>query len=90
VVYSDVVGFIENLEYIDFITNLTLFDSEGTNRKEIVPLTARSILTGGEVCIEVDREICDELAPTQPRRVNPTTMLRKAPSFPCGMARPFL
>lgn len=89
-VYSDVVGFIENLEYIDFIADLKLFDSEGTNRKEIVPLTARSILAGGEVCIEVDRENCQEPPPTRPDRVDPISMLHKAASFPCGTGRPFL
>jgi hypothetical protein len=58
VAYSDVIGFVENLDYIDFISALELRDSEGTPRKEIVPLTARSILTGGKMCIDIDRPEC--------------------------------
>lgn len=61
-VYSDVVGFIENLEYVDFIAELKLFDAGNTEPKtEIVPLTARSILTGGKITVKLDRPDCKTL-----------------------------
>jgi len=89
VVYSDVVSFIENLEYIEFVADQRLIDSEGVERKEIVPLTARSILTGGRVCIDLDRENCGEPAPPPPGRKKPASMLRAPASFRCGTGRPF-
>lgn len=89
VVYSDVVSFIENLDYIEFIADLRLIDSEGVKRKEIVPLTARSILTGGRVCIDLDREDCGEPAPPPPGREKPTATISAPDSLPCGTGRPF-
>lgn len=60
-VYSDVLGFIEGLEYIDFVTELMLFnfkaqlnklEDDNLGLKEIVPFTARSILSPGVIEIE--------------------------------------
>ena len=63
VTYSEVIGFIENLEYIDFVSNLELFDAQnsdpgGTPSEVIVPATARSILTGGDICIHINEVDC--------------------------------
>ena len=91
IVNSDVLGFIERLEYIDFITALKLIDTEGVERNEIVPLTARSILTGGEICIELDRRDCIQDTITTPgERINPNRFNRKPDPIDCGEAQAFL
>ncbi len=58
VLFSDVVGFVEQLDYVDFITNLQLKGERGQEGSEIKPLTARSILTAGQICVGVDEEDC--------------------------------
>ncbi|WP_062057005.1 hypothetical protein [Aquimarina longa] len=58
VLFSDIVGFVERLEYIDFIANLQLRGENNQNGSEIKPLTARSILTAGKVCVSIDKEEC--------------------------------
>ena len=97
VVYSDVVGFLEGLEYIDHVTDLRLFDfqsptsdidEDNLGLNEIVSLTARSILTGGKIKVEIDRKNCDEEPALRPTM--PTAFLRKSSPIPCGEARPFL
>lgn len=57
VVYSDVITLLENLDYVDVVTDLSLIDSEGIRRREVVPLTARSIPTGGRICITIDKSV---------------------------------
>lgn len=99
VVYSDVVGFIKSLKYIEHVLDLRLFDSQSSTRydmeddtglQEIVPLTARSILTGGKIKVNIDRKECGE-APAQPSDdINPAAFFRKAALIPCGVAQPFL
>lgn len=59
VLFSDVVGFVEQLEYVDFITNLELRGAENQSGSEIKPLTARSILTAGLICVTIDEEKCN-------------------------------
>jgi hypothetical protein len=82
VLYSDVIGFVEGRDYVDFVSNLKLFDSTGSERKEIVPLTARSILTGGEVCIEIDRPLCvDETAASAPPQPPLPSLMFATPAF---------
>jgi hypothetical protein len=90
VVFSDVIGFIENLAYIDFIADLKLYDSEGIERRtEVQPLTARSILTGGEICVHIDRDDCDKPVEIEnPKRSIPI-LLRKPVFISLGEARPF-
>jgi len=58
VLFSDIVGFIELLDYIDFIVNLEMKGEDGQTGSVIKPLTARSILTGGEICVTIDKEEC--------------------------------
>lgn len=95
VVSSDVVRFLENLKYIDFISRLELsranaaacggkdrgdgsdkgasadndspndcgnsgdkMEKPGDSQRSILPGTARSILTGGRICVELDRPFC--------------------------------
>jgi len=87
VLYSDVIGFVEGRDYVDFVSNLTLFDSTGSEREEIVPLNARSILTGGEVCIEIDRPRCvDKSAVSAPPQPPAPSQMFATPPF----VRPFL
>lgn len=65
--YSEVIRFVEQQDYVDFITCLTL-TPESTSICEnapdslqiIEPLTARSILTGGEICINISDPTCEE------------------------------
>lgn len=65
--YSEVIRFVEQQDYVDFITCLTL-TPESTSICEnapdslqiIEPLTARSILTGGEICINISDPACEE------------------------------
>ena len=58
VLFSDIVGFVEKLAYVDFISDLHLkglCDQSGT---VIKPLTARSVLTGGTICVKSSIEKC--------------------------------
>ena len=64
VTYSEVIGFMENLDYIDFIDDLKLFDPLSRGKDDdplevIVPATARSILTGGKICTHKNEVECD-------------------------------
>lgn len=58
VFFSDLVGFIEGLDYVDFIVELKLEGECNQTGLVIQPLTARSILTAGEICVEIDEEEC--------------------------------
>ena len=58
VLFSDIVGFVEQLDYVDFITKLELKDERGQTASQIIPLTARSILTAGKICVDIDKEEC--------------------------------
>ncbi len=56
--FSDVVGFVEKLDYVDFIVNLEL-NGEGAQKGAVIkPLTARSILTAGKISVTIDEEKC--------------------------------
>ena len=64
VTYSEVIGFIEHLDYIDFVDDLKLYDQKnsgdgGQDTRRIVPATARSILTGGEIIVSKNDFECD-------------------------------
>ncbi len=56
--FSEVVGFVESLDYIDNIQDISLEGPCGQSGAEIKPMTARSILTGGEICVTVTDEDC--------------------------------
>ena len=60
VLFSDVVGFIEQLDYVDFIVDLKLEGLCEQTGTLIQPLTARSILTAGTICVKIDKEKCPE------------------------------
>ncbi len=60
VFFSDIVGFVERLAYVDFITNLVLEGERNQKGAEIKPLTARSVLTAGKICVKIDKEECVE------------------------------
>ncbi|MCD2257712.1 baseplate J/gp47 family protein [Psychroserpens luteolus] len=60
VLFSDIVGFVEQLEYVDFISELDLVGPCGQTGSIIKPLTARSVLTGGTLCVDTDKEECPE------------------------------
>jgi hypothetical protein len=86
-VYSDVLGFIEALEYIDVVTDMRLFDfnrplSEqdemNPGLKEIVPLTARSIFSPGDIEIKPDDKNCGESPATQPNEYTFTAFLESS------------
>lgn len=66
VLFSDVVGFVETLDYVDFIQNLELSGECDQKGSIIRPLTARSILTGGEICVSINKEDCPERTPVPP------------------------
>ncbi|NER12060.1 hypothetical protein GWK08_01280 [Leptobacterium flavescens] len=60
VLFSDLVGFIEQLDYVDFIVNLELEGECDQKGAVIKPLTARSVLTGGKICVNINKEKCPE------------------------------
>lgn len=60
VFFSDIVGFVEQLDYVDFIVDLVLSGECGQTGSVIKPLTARSILTGGTICVEISEEDCND------------------------------
>lgn len=99
VVYSDVVGFIKGLKYIEHVTDLRLFDFQSSagwedknviGQKEIIPLTARSILTGGKIMVDIDRKECGEAPAQRADDFSPAAVFRKAAVIPCGVAQPYL
>ena len=61
--FSDVVGFVESLDYVDFIVNLELMGLCDQNGSVIKPLTSRSILTGGDICVKISEEECPDTTP---------------------------
>ncbi|MDT0687008.1 baseplate J/gp47 family protein [Autumnicola psychrophila] len=60
--FSDLVGFVEQRDYVDFIKNTKLMGKCDQKRGVIQPLTARSILTGGRICIIINEEECEKAA----------------------------
>jgi hypothetical protein len=71
---SDVIGFMESLDYIDFILELHMrHESEkvykknpdGTRvvRSEVCPKTPRSILIGGDIEVCIDPQACEDWGP---------------------------
>ncbi|MCX2680325.1 hypothetical protein OOZ15_10270 [Galbibacter sp. EGI 63066] len=60
VLFSDIVGFVEQLEYVDYIKNLELKGECDQTGDIIKPLTARSVLTGGDICVSIVEEECIE------------------------------
>ena len=70
--YSDVLGFVEGLDYVEQVTCMRLYDFRSTpdsqpcesgGLKKIVPLTARSILTSAPANIHTwlhDPQCCEE------------------------------
>ncbi|MEW7289059.1 hypothetical protein [Aquimarina sp. 2304DJ70-9] len=66
VLFSDIVGFVEQLEYVDFIVSLHLMGECEQTGSIIKPLTARSVLTAGEICVEDDKEECPDNETTTP------------------------
>ncbi len=95
-VYSDVLGFIERLEYIDFVTDLRLFDfksplseveSENLGLKEIFPLTARSILSLGNIETSSDKKDCMETPASQLDENKLVAFLKSASPITCGEAQ---
>ncbi len=60
VLFSDIVGFVEQLEYVDFIVCLKLEGECNQKGSIIKPLTARSVLTAGEICVKDSKETCFE------------------------------
>lgn len=58
ILFSDIVGFVEQLDYVDFISSLNLSGECDQNGAIIKPLTARSVLTGGKICVEINNEEC--------------------------------
>ncbi len=56
--FSDIVAFVEQLTYVDFIANLKLEGECEQTGTVIKPLTARSVLTAGEICVAIDDEKC--------------------------------
>lgn len=59
--FSDLVGFVEQREYINFILDIQMKGKCGQNGELIKPLTARSILTGGEICVKINDEACSKI-----------------------------
>ena len=53
------VTFVECLDYIDFISDLRIEGNCQQTGDMIKPLTARSILTAGNICVEIDKENCN-------------------------------
>jgi hypothetical protein len=64
---SDIVRFMEGLDYLDFIIDLKMkheTDSNGINvvgnQREVCPNTPRSILIAGEIDVCIGQDACDE------------------------------
>lgn len=66
VLFSDVVGFIELVDYVDFIVDLRLEGLCEQTGTLIQPLTARSILTAGTICVKIDQEECPSTVNVEP------------------------
>ncbi len=68
--YSDIIGFVEQLQYVDFIVNLELTGLCNQKGTTIKPLTARTVLVPGNICIEHDKETCLEAEATHKLKSN--------------------
>jgi hypothetical protein len=96
-VYSDVLGFIEGLDYIDFVSDLRLFDfksspseleeEDNPGLKEVVPLTARSILSPGDIKTSSDEKDCRKTLASQADENKLAAFLESASPIICGEAR---
>ncbi|MCX7099063.1 MAG: hypothetical protein NTV43_14270 [Methylococcales bacterium] len=86
-VFSDVLGFIEGLEYIDFVTDLRMFNFKLKNSKEIVPLTARSILSPGDIKTFSYEKDYKEKSASQPDENKLAAFLKSASPITCGEAQ---
>ncbi len=60
ILFSDIVGFVERLDYVDFIKDIILNGECCQTGNTIKPLTARSIITGGNITVKIDPEACPE------------------------------
>ena len=69
---SEVIKFVEKLDYVDFITCLALSTAEAPKEilKVVEPRTARSILTAGDICVFVNDEDCDAFSTTPSTCIN--------------------
>ncbi len=65
VLYSDLVGFIEQLAYVAYIADLRIEGECNQSGIKIQPLTARSILTAGEICVKINEEDCPPKTPIE-------------------------
>lgn len=85
--YSDVLGFIEGLEYIDHVSDLQFFDwrCQPSKSEYIAPLTARSILSPGEIEIEHAEKNCEKVSQQRSHDINSSEFLCKVtPPINCG------
>jgi hypothetical protein len=89
--YSEVIKYVERLDYVDFITCLELRpdpalqpcveDKESGKCKQeetkpqlvIEPMTSRSILTPGKICVKLTKKECDTACDTKVDTNRPTT-----------------
>ncbi|MBY5956706.1 hypothetical protein KUV50_01070 [Membranicola marinus] len=60
VFFSDLVDYVESRGYVDFILDIRLSGECEQAGSVIKPLTARSILTSGEVCVKINKEECQK------------------------------
>ncbi len=57
---SDMIRFLESRDYIDYIIDLRMaHEMENVKRKDIIPVTARSILVAGSVDVCIDQPGCE-------------------------------
>ena len=64
--HSEIVKFVETLDFVDFITSLELHQDEISNAENtniIDPLTSRSILTAGKICVNITDKPLDSFYP---------------------------
>lgn len=69
ILFSDVVGFTEQLDYVDYILDLALHGECGQTGDIIKPLTARSVLVGGEICVTIGEEECEKEEKCLPQKL---------------------
>ncbi|MBP0904185.1 hypothetical protein ACFSKN_08110 [Mariniflexile gromovii] len=65
--FSDIVGYVEQLDYIDFIDSIKLEGPCEQTGAVIKPLTARSVLTGGDICVTISDEACADCEEPRPQ-----------------------
>ena len=67
---SDVINFIETLEYVDYIVDLDMFPENAKppaqSQQEICPETPRSILIAGEIDVVIQDIECEDWSPNDP------------------------